>query len=112
MNISQSGISQVGVVHLLHKTSAATCSPLAAIKLGAMSLQLTHAVLAICLNLGTPQGLRTKTEEAFFDPSTRKHERSMRKIMQNLVNSVEQLQELSILAVSAWATYVSKRCLH
>jgi len=68
--------------------------------LGSMPFRLTHTVLAICLNLGTPQGIRTKTEEAFFDPSTRHHERSMRKIMNNLVECVENLQKLSILAVS------------
>jgi len=68
---------------------------------GSMPLRLTHAVLAICLNLGTPQGIRTKTEEAFFDPSTRHHERSMRAIMNKLVDSVENVQKMSILAVSA-----------
>ena len=66
---------------------------------GSMPLHLTHAVLAIALNLGTPQGIRTKTEEAFFDPSTRHHERSMRAIMNKLVASVENLQKMSIFAV-------------
>jgi hypothetical protein len=64
-----------------------------------MNLKLSHAVLAVCLNLGTPQGLRTKTEEAFFDPFTRHHERSMRKIMSNLIENVDHLQKISIMAV-------------
>jgi hypothetical protein len=75
-----------------------------------MSLRLTHAVLAICLNLGTPQGIRTKTEEAFFDPSTRHHERSMRKIMSNLVDCVDNLQKMSILAVSFLSSPSSPSC--
>lgn len=75
-------------------------------------MKIGHAVLAICLNLGTPQGLRTKTEEAFFDPSTRHHERSMRKIMANLIDSIEGVQKMNILAVrTAVSWYLAQRLL-
>ncbi len=46
---------------------------------------VTQAILAICLNLGTPQTNRAyhPIEEAWFDPLTKHHERSMHAIMES-----------------------------
>lgn len=62
-------------------------------------LELTQAVLAVCLNLGNAQSNKAKTEEGFFDPATRHHERAMRKIMSNLASQLNSIQEMTITAL-------------
>lgn len=45
------------------------------------TMQTTHVVLAVCLNLSTPQLGGGNVEEAFFNPASRHHERAMYKVM-------------------------------
>ncbi|KAJ9124046.1 hypothetical protein QFC22_000839 [Naganishia vaughanmartiniae] len=61
--------------------------------------ELTQAVLAVCLNLGNAQSNKAKTEEGFFDPATRHHERAMRKIMANLASQFNSIQEMTVVAL-------------
>ena len=65
-----------------------------------LQVDLRQTILAVCLNLGNNgQGDKTKMEEAFFDPTTRHHERAMRKIMSNLAAQFNILQEMTIMAL-------------
>ena len=66
-------------------------------------MDLRQTILAVCLNLGNNgQGDKAKMEEAFFDPTTRHHERAMRKIISELAKQFKNLrckQDMSIMAL-------------
>lgn len=65
-----------------------------------LQVELKQAVLAVCLNLGnSSQRDKSRMEEAFFDPSTRHHERAMRKVMANLAAQLNLIQDMAVLAL-------------